>query len=165
MSIAETKQYTKTEKLTCPRDGCGGHVTVIALSAGWYKECDCGHRWDFTDAAGRPITKEQYEERAVALARRQNISQLGELDLQEARCRMTTKKTAEKSSKGKSTKAPAQDKKAKAIERVYKGETFTVTPTAGGFEIGGKVFRSLTSVAKAITGAKAISGPRFFRLV
>ena len=37
-----------------------------------------------------------------------------------------------------------------------------VLPDNGGFEFAGVTHTSLTAIAKAITGAKSISGPRFF---
>jgi hypothetical protein len=47
--------------------------------------------------------------------------------------------------------------------RVYKGETLEVTVLADGFECGGHIYRSLSAVAKAITGTHT-SGSLFFRL-
>jgi hypothetical protein len=51
------------------------------------------------------------------------------------------------------------------IERAYKGKTYKVTATKDGFTLGKKTYRSLTEVAKAITGYPSISGPAFFGLV
>jgi hypothetical protein len=48
------------------------------------------------------------------------------------------------------------------IEREYKGKTHKVTVNAEDFTYGGKPFRSLTAVAKEVTGYKAISGTLFF---
>ena len=50
-----------------------------------------------------------------------------------------------------------------AITRKYKGRTLTVTVLAGGFEYDGERYRSLTAVAKAVTGSH-INGFRFFGL-
>ena len=49
------------------------------------------------------------------------------------------------------------------IIRRYKGRTLLVTVLADGFEFEGQRFRSLTAVAKAITGSH-MNGFRFFRL-
>jgi hypothetical protein len=49
------------------------------------------------------------------------------------------------------------------ITRVYKGETLQVMVVAGGFEFEGQVYRSLSAVAKAITG-QHINGMLFFRM-
>ncbi len=49
------------------------------------------------------------------------------------------------------------------LVREWNGRTYTVTVTEDGFEYGGKTFRSLTKVARVITGAHW-SGPRFFGL-
>ena len=49
------------------------------------------------------------------------------------------------------------------LQRDYKGETVSVTVLANGFEYEGERFRSLTAVAKAITG-KHWNGFHFFGL-
>ncbi len=49
------------------------------------------------------------------------------------------------------------------LVREWNGRTYTVTVTEDGFEYGGKSYRSLTKVARVITGAHW-SGPRFFGL-
>lgn len=52
------------------------------------------------------------------------------------------------------------------IEREYKGKTHKVTvQDDGSLKCGGKSYTSLTELAKEITGAASISGPRFFNLV
>ncbi len=50
-----------------------------------------------------------------------------------------------------------------AITRKYKGQTITVTVLSDGFEYEGERYRSLTAVAKAITGSH-VNGFRFFKL-
>ena len=50
-----------------------------------------------------------------------------------------------------------------AITRRYKGRTLQVVVLADGFEYEGQRFRTLSAVAKAITGSH-INGFRFFRL-
>jgi hypothetical protein len=47
------------------------------------------------------------------------------------------------------------------IERVYKGKTLKIEVLEHGFRFDGKDWRSSTALAKHITGAAAISGPRF----
>ena len=50
------------------------------------------------------------------------------------------------------------------IERVYKGKTLHVTVTEDGFTFNGKPYRSLSALAMAITGAKAMNGFLFFQM-
>lgn len=50
------------------------------------------------------------------------------------------------------------------IERVYKEKTYRVEVLEQGFRFDGREWRSLTAIAKEITKAPAISGPRFFGL-
>ncbi len=49
------------------------------------------------------------------------------------------------------------------LTRAYRGETVTVTVLDGGFEYGGQVYRSLTAVARAVTGTHW-NGFHFFGL-
>jgi hypothetical protein len=49
------------------------------------------------------------------------------------------------------------------ISRVYKGETLQVKVLSHGFEFEGKVYRSLSAVAKAITGSHC-NGYLFFHI-
>lgn len=49
------------------------------------------------------------------------------------------------------------------LTREWKGVTHKVTATAGGFEHLGKHYRSLSDIARTITGTRW-SGPRFFGL-
>jgi len=49
------------------------------------------------------------------------------------------------------------------ITRKYKGRTITVTVLADGFEYEGERYRSLSAVAKAVTGSH-MNGFRFFAL-
>ena len=48
------------------------------------------------------------------------------------------------------------------IEKVFKGTAHKVQVTDDGYLYNRKPYASLTAVALAITGYKAISGPRFF---
>ena len=48
------------------------------------------------------------------------------------------------------------------IEHVYKAKPYRVEVLERGFKFDGREWRSLTAIAKAITKAPAISGPRFF---
>ncbi|MFN0149941.1 MAG: DUF2924 domain-containing protein [bacterium] len=48
------------------------------------------------------------------------------------------------------------------ITREWHGKQYVVTRVEGGFEFAGTLHKSLTSIAKIVTGARAISGPRFF---
>ena len=49
------------------------------------------------------------------------------------------------------------------LVREWNGRRYEVTAVEGGFEYGGRKYRSLSAVAKAITGAHW-SGPQFFGL-
>jgi len=48
------------------------------------------------------------------------------------------------------------------ITREWHGKQYVVTRVEGGYEFAGTVHKSLTSIAKIVTGAASISGPRFF---
>lgn len=50
-----------------------------------------------------------------------------------------------------------------AIQREYRGQRIRVVVLADGFEFNGQYHRTLTSVARAVTGSH-INGFRFFRL-
>jgi DUF2924 family protein len=90
----------------------------------------------------------------------------------------TAKKSVAKSVKVAKSKEPKSPRAAKApkerdpripspgntIERKYKGKDLSVKVLEQGFEFEGKTYSSLTALALKITGAKAISGPRFFNL-
>jgi hypothetical protein len=103
MSERELQKFMRTEKMTCIRSGCDRHVTQIAMCAGWYKECDCGATWDYTDPRGKEITKEQYEERAARMARRLNVTQRGGHSLGKDSM-MPAKKKSKKSKKAAKAK-------------------------------------------------------------
>lgn len=47
--------------------------------------------------------------------------------------------------------------------REWNGKTIAVTALEGGFDWDGKVYRSLSEIARTVTGAH-LSGPRFFGL-
>ncbi len=49
------------------------------------------------------------------------------------------------------------------LVRGWRGQTHTVVVRDGGFDYGGRLHRSLSTIAREITGAHW-SGPRFFRL-
>lgn len=48
------------------------------------------------------------------------------------------------------------------IEKTYKGKSLKVEVLEVGFRFEKKVWRSLTAIAMAVTGAKSINGPLFF---
>ena len=50
------------------------------------------------------------------------------------------------------------------LTKDYKGERLTVRVLDDGFEYGGVTYPSLTAVARAVTGSKAINGRLFFGL-
>jgi len=47
------------------------------------------------------------------------------------------------------------------LMREWNGRTYRVEVVAGGFQMGGRTWRSLSALARQITGARW-SGPRFF---
>ena len=59
--------------------------------------------------------------------------------------------------------APLQLTPGTRLVRDWHGKGLTVVVVADGFEFDGKHWKSLTAIAKAITGAKW-NGPRFFGL-
>ena len=88
-----------------------------------------------------------------------------------------TKPTAAKPSKKTSPKKPAAPagasqvagtlrvpKVGQKLTRTYRGTEHIVEVVEGGFRYNGSVHKSLTALAKEITGYKAISGPAFFGL-
>jgi len=80
---------------------------------------------------------------------------------------MATKAKTKKESKAIVTKVEEVDGK-KYLSREYKGKEYKVTVRNAedkkGFEYAGKLYRSLTDVARTITGQKIINGPKFFGL-
>jgi hypothetical protein len=50
----------------------------------------------------------------------------------------------------------------KVLARTYKGKQYRVTVLDAGFRFDGKDWRSLTAIARAVTGYPAISGPAWF---
>ena len=48
------------------------------------------------------------------------------------------------------------------LVRTYKGKNHRVTVTENGFKYGRTSYRSLTAIAKHLTGAKTINGRRWF---
>ena len=91
-----------------------------------------------------------------------------------ARKKTTKRKSTKKRASKRSTKKKATKKRAakrpKAAEpnpgttlkRTFKGAEHAVKVAADGFRYEGETYRTLTAVAKAITGYSSVSGPRFF---
>ena len=50
------------------------------------------------------------------------------------------------------------------MTRAHRGKDHVVEVVEGGFKYEGRIYASLTALAKEITGYKAISGPAFFGL-
>ncbi|MBE0564600.1 MAG: DUF2924 domain-containing protein [Krumholzibacteria bacterium] len=80
----------------------------------------------------------------------------------------TTRKTAPKRSRAKATgQAAARDPRLPAVgtvlTREFKGKTVEVKVTEAGFEYEDQTFKSISAVARRITGYM-VSGPVFFRL-
>jgi hypothetical protein len=65
--------------------------------------------------------------------------------------------------KGAPTAAPVHLGTGAHLVREWNGRTYRVQVVEGGFELDGKRWKSLSAIAKHITGA-TWSGPRFFGL-
>ena len=88
--------------------------------------------------------------------------------------KQTTKKPAGKARKTPKTAArtaaapTAKDRDPRlppsgaTLSRTYKGKEYRVTVLDAGFRFDGKDWRSLTAIARAVTGYPAISGPAWF---
>ncbi len=84
--------------------------------------------------------------------------------LSKATLRRLTSLAAEFESDGRiATPAQPRIKPGPRLVREWHGRTHAVVVTEEGFEFEGKLYRSLTGIAREITGA-AWSGPRFFGL-
>lgn len=74
--------------------------------------------------------------------------------------------TPAKAPRPRTAAKPARDPRLPApgtvIEREYKGKTYKVEVLERGFKHDGKEWRSLSAIALAVTGYKAISGTLFF---
>lgn len=51
-----------------------------------------------------------------------------------------------------------------SLVKTYKGQTIRVVVRSSGFEFNGEQYKSLTAVARAITGQRRINGFQFFNL-
>src|SRR5262245_56416127 len=60
---------------------------------------------------------------------------------------------------------PRLPKPGATITREYKGKTLSVKVVEGGFEFAGRQYRSLSALAREVTGAKSINGFLFWGLV
>ena len=89
--------------------------------------------------------------------------------------KQTTKKPAGKARKtpkpavrtaaaptGTKARAPRVPAPGATLSRTYKGKEYRVTVLDAGFRFDGKEWRSLTAIARAVTGYPAISGPAWF---
>ena len=84
--------------------------------------------------------------------------------LSKATLRRLASLAAEFESDGRiATPAQPRIKPGARLVREWHGRTHAVVVTEDGFEFEGKLYRSLTSIAREITGA-GWSGPRFFGL-
>ena len=95
------------------------------------------------------------------------------VEVGEAAAKVGSNGHAGKNGKAPKAKAPAKtnpsgrgrkaEVKPGTITREYKGKDISVKAKADGtFEFGGKEYSSLTQVAKKVTGADSINGPKFF---
>lgn len=51
-----------------------------------------------------------------------------------------------------------------SLVKTYKGQTIRVVVRSSGFEFNGEQYKSLTAIARAITGQRRINGFQFFNL-
>lgn len=51
-----------------------------------------------------------------------------------------------------------------SLVKTYKGQTIRVVVRSAGFEFNGKQYKSLTAIAKVVTGLRRINGFQFFNL-
>ena len=82
-----------------------------------------------------------------------------------AKSKAEPKVKAERKPKAAKERDPRIPAPGNTIDRKYKGKDLSVKVLEAGFEFEGTQYPSLTALALKITGAKAISGPRFFNLV
>lgn len=97
---------------------------------------------------------------------RQLMARMIAYDIQVARDRALTRKarlTLEAVSNGKRTSSRKPFEPGTRFIREWNGVTYVVEATDKGYHYAGKSWRSLSAVARAITGAHW-SGPRFFGL-
>jgi hypothetical protein len=131
-------------------DSPGKLVSLIAdISA--FDRTECLHRW--REVFGRPPPKylsPQFMKR-VLVWEMQNQA-LGGVSLK------TTRRLNQIAS-GKSL--PATTKPGSHLIREWNGRTWQVEVVEGGYIMDGKTWRSLSAIARHITGARW-SGPRFF---
>ena len=85
---------------------------------------------------------------------------------QEARLLMRTKTGVKKNEAPAVRMAEVEGRR--TLTREYKGKDYSVTihnaQDKKGFAYDGKLFRSLTDVARTITGQQIVNGPKFFGL-
>lgn len=62
------------------------------------------------------------------------------------------------------TEAATSVKPGTMLTKEFKGQTYQVKRLAEGFEYEGELYKTLTALARKITGYKDISGPAFFGL-
>jgi hypothetical protein len=113
-----------------------------------------GQRWEGAFGTRAPIGS-QVTLLRHALAWHLQMQALGKGKAQKSR---KTVQALTKSAAGAVTLSPGT-----RLLREWQGQTHHVTVVAGGFEFDGKVWRSLSAIARSITGT-ARSGPAFFGL-
>lgn len=111
-----------------------------------------GQRWEAAFGTRAPIGSQATLLRN-ALAWHVQMQALGKAKAQKSR---KTVRVMTKIAAGAVTVSPGT-----RLLREWQGQTYHVTVVANGFEFDGKVWRSLSAIARAITGT-AWSGPAFF---
>lgn len=146
------------------KPGCDGHVTQIALSAGWYKECECGRTWDYTDPRGGRITKEQYDERAARIAHLQNYGPSTDNQTREGANMAKSKKAVKKAAKKPVTKKTSVSEMAKSMPaekfamtsaRRYCAFLVVTKPDVGNKDIGALVVKKFPDAPDSYTSGLA----------
>ena len=122
-------------------------------------------RWHSLYGAEPPAYRRQHMIRRLAY-RIQELAYGGLSDQTKAEL----EQIAEEDQRSRKNRAPARKKRkgtqpvpGTRLIREWKGKRHEVTALADGFEYGGRPYRSLSAIAKAITGAHW-SGPQFFGL-
>jgi hypothetical protein len=162
MTNAEAARYARDKPLHCPKETCDGHVTQMGLSPGHKECCKCGRRWEFVDARGQSVSRQEYD--ALVLARekkRVERSLPPSIGMEDVMAAKKTKKAARKTS---AKKAPAKSAKEPdalnwgpdGLEFVvkYKDKELSTKITAKGFVAAGKTFTHIRDLGEHVTGKR-----------
>ncbi len=125
---------------------------IAALS-----RAECVERWTETFGQAPPIyASVRFLQRV--LARALQIRLMGDYPVQLRRELKSLARTAERGEKSAPSTGPGS-----CLLREWNGRVYRVEVTPAGYILDGQTYRSLTTIARRITGAHR-SGPRFFGL-